>query len=135
MKVGSFSFGSPVSASALSKPIFDIKATDDKNKISTPMLSESVKTSYLLVIWLKAPHQKSAVVGLPLIPVQADQEVLSFDHQFVGLGLQGQPGGSSVRNIFEGSLTEEITGSVKAIFEGGLKFAASESRNKLDSTA
>ena len=34
--VGSFSFGSPVSASSVSKPIFEIKATEDKNKISTP---------------------------------------------------------------------------------------------------
>ena len=36
LKVDSFSFGSPVSASAVSKPIFEIKATEDKNKISTP---------------------------------------------------------------------------------------------------
>ena len=43
MEGGSLSFGSPVSASAVSKPIFDIKATDDKTKISTPMFSGSVK--------------------------------------------------------------------------------------------
>ena len=43
MKVGSFSFGSPVSASSVSKPIFEIKANDNKNNISTPMLSRSVK--------------------------------------------------------------------------------------------
>ena len=43
LKVGSFSFGSPVSASAVGKPIFEIKATEKNNKISTPMLSGSVK--------------------------------------------------------------------------------------------
>ena len=43
LKVGSFSFGSPVSASAVSKPIFEIKSTEDKTNISTPMLSGSVK--------------------------------------------------------------------------------------------
>ena len=42
-KVGSFSFGSPVSAYAVSKTIFDIKATEENTKISTPMLSGSVK--------------------------------------------------------------------------------------------
>ena len=47
---------------------------------------------------------------------------------FCGLGIQGQPDGYSVRNMFEGSFTEEGTGSVKAIFEGGFKFAASEAR-------
>ena len=36
---------------------------------------------------------------------------------FCGLGLQVQPDGSSVRNIFEGSLTEEVTGEGKDIFE------------------
>ena len=43
MKVGSFSFVSPVSASSISKPIFDIKATENKTNISTPLLSGSVK--------------------------------------------------------------------------------------------
>ena len=43
LKVGSFSFGSPVSTSAVSKPIFYIKATEDKTKIPAPMLSESGK--------------------------------------------------------------------------------------------
>ena len=40
-----------------------------------------------------------------------------------------------MRNIFEDSCTEEGTGAGKAIFEGGLNFAASESRKKFDSTA
>ena len=35
---------------------------------------------------------------------------------FGGLGLKGHPDVSSVRNIFEGSFTEEGTGSGKAIF-------------------
>ena len=40
-----------------------------------------------------------------------------------------------MRNIFEGSCTEEGTVSGKAIFEGGLKFAALEADKKFDSTA
>ena len=43
LKVGSFSFGSPAIASAVSNQIFGIKATEDKNKIYTPMLSGSGK--------------------------------------------------------------------------------------------
>ena len=53
---------------------------------------------------------------------------------FGRLGMQGQPDGSSVRNIFEGSFTEEVTVSGKAIFGVGLKFSASEARKKSDST-
>ena len=43
---------------------------------------------------------------------------------FGGLGLQGQPDVSSVRNNFEGSFTEEVMGLGKAINECGFKFAA-----------
>ena len=43
LKVGFFSFGSPVSASAVNKPIFDIKDTEDNANIPTPVLSESGK--------------------------------------------------------------------------------------------
>ena len=43
LRVSSLSFGLPVSASAVSKPVFYIKATEDKTKISTPMLSVSGK--------------------------------------------------------------------------------------------
>ena len=43
LEVGSLSFGSSVSASALSKTIFEINSTEDKNKISTPMVSGSGK--------------------------------------------------------------------------------------------
>ena len=39
LKVGYFSFVSTVSASAVSKSIFDIKATEKKTKIYTPMFS------------------------------------------------------------------------------------------------
>ena len=42
-KVVSFLFGSPVSDSTVSKPIFGIKVTKDKTNISTPMLSGSGK--------------------------------------------------------------------------------------------
>ena len=52
-----------------------------------------------------------------------------------GLGLQGQPDGSSVRNIFEGSFTEEVEGSGKDFLEGGSNFSASEARKNFDSTA
>ena len=38
VKVGYFSFGSSVSAFAVSKPKFDIKSTEDKTNIYTPML-------------------------------------------------------------------------------------------------
>ena len=54
--------------------------------------------------------------------------------KFDGLRLQGHPDESSVRNIFEGSFTEEGTGAGKAIFEGGLKFADSEARKNFNST-
>ena len=43
LKVGYFSFGSSVSVSTVSKPIFDIKDTGDNSKITTPMLSGSGK--------------------------------------------------------------------------------------------
>ena len=53
---------------------------------------------------------------------------------FGGLWIQGYPYVSSVRNIFEGSWTEEVTGAVKDIFEGGFKFASCEARKNFDST-
>ena len=53
---------------------------------------------------------------------------------FGGLGLKGQPDGSSVRNIFQGSFTEEGMVSGKAIFEGGFKFSTSVARKKFNST-
>ena len=43
LRVGSLSFGSPVSASAVGKPIFYINATKYKTNISTHMLSGSGK--------------------------------------------------------------------------------------------
>ena len=81
LKVLYFSFGLSVIASAISKPIFEIKDTEYKTNISTPMLSGSGKTSHPLVLWIQAPGQKEAVVGLLIIPSQADQEVLSLDHK------------------------------------------------------
>ena len=41
MRVGSLSFGSPVSDSAVSNPIFEIKATEDKTNIYTHILSRT----------------------------------------------------------------------------------------------
>ena len=43
LKLCSFSFSSPVSASAISKPIFEINTTKDKNNIPAPMFSGSGK--------------------------------------------------------------------------------------------
>ena len=51
---------------------------------------------------------------------------------FVGLEMQVKPDGYSVINIFEGSFTEEGKLAGMASFEGGFKFAASESRKKFD---
>ena len=48
-KVGSFLFGSPVSVSAVSKPIFEIIATEYNTNIPTPMLYVSVKKSVSFV--------------------------------------------------------------------------------------
>ena len=45
MKVVYLLFVSPVSASTISMPIFEITATEDKTNISTPILSESGKKS------------------------------------------------------------------------------------------
>ena len=112
-KVGSLSFSSPVSASAVSKKIFDIKATEDKTNISTPMLSGSGKVGYV------GGYRSGLRRGV---------------RKFGGLGLQGKPDGYSVRNMFEGSFTEEGMGEGNAIFEGGFKFAASEARNNVDIT-
>ena len=44
LKVGYFLFFSPVSASAVINPIFDIKTTKEKTKVFTPMLPGSVKS-------------------------------------------------------------------------------------------
>ena len=43
MEAGYLLFGSSVSASAVSKQILEAKATEDKTKISTPILSGSGK--------------------------------------------------------------------------------------------
>ena len=57
------------------------------------------------------------------------------DRTFSRLGIQGQPDGYSVINLFEGSFTEDGTGAGKYIFEGGFKFSASEARKKFNITA
>ena len=54
---------------------------------------------------------------------------------FGELGIQGPPEISSVRNILEGSFTEEVTVLGNGIFEGRLKFEASEARNNFNTTA
>ena len=73
LKVGSFSFGSLVSASSVSDPMFEINTTEDNKNITTPMLSGSGKTPYPLFLCLQVPRQKSVVLGLLLITAQADQ--------------------------------------------------------------
>ena len=42
MKVGSFLFGSPLSASSVSKPISEIKANECNTKVYTPILYGNV---------------------------------------------------------------------------------------------
>ena len=54
--------------------------------------------------------------------------------KFGGLWIEGKPDVSSVRNIFEGSCTEEGKGSGKDIFEVGFNFSASEERDNFDRT-
>ena len=39
-----------------------------------------------------------------------------------------------MRNVFEDLSTEEVTGAVKDIFEGGFKFVAYEASNKSNTT-
>ena len=51
------------------------------------------------------------------------------------LGMQVHPEGYSVINNFEDLLTQEGTVLVKAVFEGGFNFSASESRKQSSSTA
>ena len=67
-----------MSASTVGKPIFYIKATEDKTRISIHMLYGSGRSSYPLVICMQVHIQKLAVVGLLLILVQGGQEVLIF---------------------------------------------------------
>ena len=54
---------------------------------------------------------------------------------FFVLGLKDQLDGSSVRDIFEVSFTEDVKGAEKDIFEGLFRFSASVSRKMFDSTA
>ena len=51
------------------------------------------------------------------------------------VGTQGNSDGSSVRNIFECSVTEEVTGAGKSIFGRGFNFSSSEAKKKFDRTA
>ena len=62
LKLGALSFGSPVISSSVSKTISEIKATEDKNNISTPMLSGSRKNVVPFVSLDAKPCQKAAVV-------------------------------------------------------------------------
>ena len=61
-------------------------------------------------------------------------EIHRGGRKFGRFGLQCQPGRSSVRNIFEGSFTEEGKRAGDNFFERGFKLEASETRNKLYST-
>ena len=64
LKVGYFSFGSPASDSDVSKPIFDIKDTEDKNKIPKPMFSGSGKNVLSYGSLAASALPKSIEVGL-----------------------------------------------------------------------
>ena len=65
----------------LVKPIFDIKDIEYKTNISTHTLSRSIKNVLYFGSLAARASLKAALVGLRLIPAQADQEVLSLDHQ------------------------------------------------------
>ena len=53
---------------------------------------------------------------------------------FGGLGIQGNPYGSLMRNVLECSFAEEGKGAGKSIFGEGFKSSSSEARKKLDIT-
>ena len=63
-----------MSASPISKSIFEIKATEDKTNIYTPMFSVSGKNV------VSFGSLAASLVVLLLIPAQADHEVLSLNH-------------------------------------------------------
>ena len=77
LKVGSLPFGSPVSFSSVSNSIFEINAPDDKNKIYTYMLSGSGKN----VVSFGSLAANTWWAFSLLILEQAEQEVLTLDHQ------------------------------------------------------
>ena len=91
MNVGSFSFGSPVSASDVNKPIFEIKATEDNTNISTPMLSGSGKKVVSFGSMALNASPKISGGGLLIISAQGDQKVLSLDHQKGEMNLRHCP--------------------------------------------
>ena len=62
-KLVSFSFGSPVRSSAVSKPIFDIKFTEDRNNISTPIISVSGRNFLSFGSLAKSASPKSSGGG------------------------------------------------------------------------
>ena len=78
-------------ASAVSKPIFDMKATEDKTNISTPMFSGSGGNFISFGSLAVAPHQKGLVVSSQIITSQADQEVLGLDHKQGGVSFYTLP--------------------------------------------
>ena len=53
-----------MSDSTSSKPIFDIKATEENTSMYTPIMSGSETISYLLVLCLQKTNQKAWVAGL-----------------------------------------------------------------------
>ena len=63
LKVDSLSFGSPVIVSTVSKLIFEIKATEDKTKINTPMLYGSGKKVLSFDYMAVTASQKSSGDG------------------------------------------------------------------------
>ena len=53
---------------------------------------------------------------------------------FGGLGIQGNPYGSLMRNVLECSFAEERKGAGKSIFGEGFKSSSSEARNRFNTT-
>ena len=106
LEVGSFLFSSPLSASVVRNPIFDIKSNEDKTKTSTPMLSVSGKNSVSFSYWDTSAFPKSSGGGFAAYP----RTSVSGGFQF---------GSSTGRSEFETSpkiRTENVSGELLVIF-------------------
>ena len=127
LKAVYFSFGSPLSAYDVSNPIFEIKATEDKTKISVYMFSGSGKNILLFGSLAASASSQSRYGGLGewlVIPphnISARQAKRLMDIQW---------------EIFLKAYSLKMERHQQNdIFEGGFHFEASESRKKFDSTA
>ena len=86
LKVGSFSFGSPVSASAVSKPIFETKANKYKTKTYTSMVSGSGKNVLYFGSLAASSLQKSSGGGFTAYSSTSALEGFKFGSSMGGWG-------------------------------------------------